>query len=921
MGVVYQAWDEELGLAVALKIIRPEVMSDPLTAADIERRFKRELLLARQVTHRHVVRIHDLGEVDGVKFLTMPFIEGRTLAGTLAQEGKVPVGRALQIVREIGDGLMAAHAAGVVHRDLKPENVMLDADGHAVIMDFGISRSLTGTGAGTAMGSVVGTLEYMSPEQAKGEVADQRADIYALGLMLYDMLVGRRRFATGTNALSEAMARMQHAPAPVRTFEASIPEPIERIVARCLEPDPAKRYQTVSDLLTELNRLDADGREPIVIPRPWWVPPFAASWPGGVQIALAAAVALLIAGPAAVLVVMLVRGGGAPAGAATAREPVSVLITDFVDPTNDPMFKGTLEQALALAVEESSFITVYSRPSAQRLAQQIKPGSALDSATGRLISYREGIKVILAGSIEPRSGGYDLVLTAMDPANGNTLSRANASASNKAGVLEALGSVAEDIREALGDAHPESTKRAAAETFTAASLEAARDFSVGQELASAGKHDEAILSYRKAIEKDPRFGRAYASWATSAAILGRREESAEAYKHALSLVDRMTEREKYRTLGTYYLMTVRNYEKAVENYSELVRLYPADRTGHNNLALAYFYLLDFPKALEEARKALEIYPKNETSRTNYALYAMYAGDFETAVAEARKVIEQNPSVAKAYLPLAMGALARGDLAAARDAYERMSKTGAFGASLASIGMADLALSEARFGDADTILKAGITSDQSSKNTSGLATKLLALAETYAQTGKTQESVALARQALKLGQDETIVVPAAEIMLRTGLEGEARSLASSLGEQIQPQRRAYAKIVEGQIALKEDRPGDAVTTLREAQKLADVWLGRFVLGIAYLEAGHQVEALAELDGANKRRGEATAIFLDDVASFRRVVPLYYWLARAQEANAIRGAADNYKRFLALRPAASKDPLAIDAERRLASLSRQ
>jgi len=196
MGVVYQAWDEELGLAVALKTIRPEVMSDPVSAAEIERRFKRELLLARQVTHRHVVRIHDLGEVDGVKYLTMPFIEGRTLTSVLVESGKLPVGRAMQIVREIGDGLVAAHAAGVVHRDLKPDNVMLDADGHAVIMDFGISRSLTGTGAGTMMGSVVGTLEYMSPEQAKGEVADQRADIYALGLILYDMLVGRwrRRF-------------------------------------------------------------------------------------------------------------------------------------------------------------------------------------------------------------------------------------------------------------------------------------------------------------------------------------------------------------------------------------------------------------------------------------------------------------------------------------------------------------------------------------------------------------------------------------------------------------------------------------------------------------------------------------------------------------------------------------------------------
>src|SRR5688500_7287454 len=207
-------------------------MGNPITAADVERRFKRELLLARQVTHRHVVRIHDLGEVDGVKYLTMPFIEGQTLSSVLTQSGKLPCGRALQIIREISDGLMAAHGVGVVHRDLKPENVMLDGDGRAVIMDFGISRSLTGTGAGTMMGSVVGTLEYMSPEQARGETADQRSDIYALGLMLYDMLVGRRRFTVGTSPLSEAMARLAHAPPPVPSLEDGVPEPGERTVNR-----------------------------------------------------------------------------------------------------------------------------------------------------------------------------------------------------------------------------------------------------------------------------------------------------------------------------------------------------------------------------------------------------------------------------------------------------------------------------------------------------------------------------------------------------------------------------------------------------------------------------------------------------------------------------------------------------------------
>src|SRR5262245_31095737 len=182
MGVVYQAWDEDLGLSVALKVIRPEVMAEPVRGALLERRFKRELVLARQVTHRHVVRIHDMGQVNGVRYLTMSYVEGQTLAALLRAEGKLPVPRALEIMREVADGLAAAHAVGVVHCDLKPDNVMLDADGHAIIMDFGISRStasaarpadhpLVPGGADseaptvatnmTAAGTVVGTIEYM----------------------------------------------------------------------------------------------------------------------------------------------------------------------------------------------------------------------------------------------------------------------------------------------------------------------------------------------------------------------------------------------------------------------------------------------------------------------------------------------------------------------------------------------------------------------------------------------------------------------------------------------------------------------------------------------------------------------------------------------------------------------------------------
>ena len=245
MGAVYKAWDQELGVSVALKVIRAEVMEDPFVARELELRFKRELLLGRKVTHKNVVRIHDIGEIRGVKYITMPYIEGSDLATILKREGKLPVRRALRIARSVASGLAAAHEAGVVHRGLKPANIMVDAEDEPYITDFGIARSSSAQAAAggvgkqncggteaesqwlsghTMAGTVVGTIEYMAPEQAKGEQVDGQADVYAFGLILYDVLVGRPRRKGFTSPKEELTSRMQAAPPAVRTIEGSVPE-------------------------------------------------------------------------------------------------------------------------------------------------------------------------------------------------------------------------------------------------------------------------------------------------------------------------------------------------------------------------------------------------------------------------------------------------------------------------------------------------------------------------------------------------------------------------------------------------------------------------------------------------------------------------------------------------------------------------
>ena len=899
MGAVYHAWDAELGVAVALKVIRGDVTGDPNAAAAIERQFKRELLLARQVTHKHVVRIHDLGHIDDLTYITMPYVQGADLATVLRQAGKLSVPRALTYVRHVVEGLVAAHEAGVVHRDLKPANIMIDEDDQALITDFGIARSSSKTGSG--VNAVVGTLAYMAPEQAQALPTDQRADVYAFGMMLREMLVGRPAAADGEQAVADLMQRIREAPPSLRMIDPAIPEPLDVLVARCVQPDPAKRYQTSSELAAALAALDENGHvRPTVrsaAPPPWRLP----------------AAAAVIA--AAIIVGIVVTKRGAPAPIKPI-EPVSILVADFNNKTGDAVFDGALEQPLTIAMEGASFITTYPRRDALKLAQTVGNATALNAESARLVAFREGIKYVLAGSVSSSSGKFQLQLDAVDPADGKVTRTASATAATKGDVLSAVGSLAAKIRTGLGDKTSESDKLAANETFTAGSIDAMREYSLAQDLARAGRDEDAVPHYRRATELDPRFGRAFSGLAISTQRLGNAQETTAAWEKALSLMDRMTEREKYRTLGGYYLGSVQNYEKAVENYAALVKAYPADSGGHGNLALAYFYLRDFAKALEEGRRGVEITPKNMIQRNNVALYAMYAGDFATAAAEAKKVLAEQPSYREAYLSIAMEAVARGDLQAAAHAYEEMAKAaGPRGVSLASMGRADLAMYTGQIDAAASELKSGIAADLATKSTAPAALKQAALAENELAAGRRTQAVDAAHEALKLSRQLATIVPAARVLLRAGKAAEARALAGELEGQLQKQNRAYGKILLAELALEDKKTGEATDLLTQARALADVWLGRFVLGVAYVQANAFAEALPELEACEKRRGEATALFFDDRPTVRYLATLPYWIGRAQEGlGMIAPARARYDSFIALRKDATADPLVQDARRR-------
>jgi tetratricopeptide (TPR) repeat protein len=909
MGAVYQAWDAELGVAVALKVIRADRRrGSGLPAA--EKRFKNELLLARQVTHKNVVRIHDISEIDGIKFITMPYIQGDDLATLLRHEGKLPVARALHVAREIACGLQAAHEAGVVHRDLKPANIMIGTteDEHALIMDFGISASADAA----ADGRIVGTLEYMSPEQGIGGTVDSRSDLYAFGLILHELLVGRRGETPKTaEKRFEAMKqRFEEGVPPLRSIDPSIPEPLAAVVARCVERNPGARYQTTAELAAALDAIDDAGE---LIPVPARI---------SKRVLRVAILFLLV-----LLAGMYVIGRRFAPGPAPVHETVPVLIADFDNRSGDAVFDGSVEQTLALALEQASYITVFKTNAARSIVAQVAPGKGdrITEEMGQLIARREGLKVVMTGAIDKRPAGYRIEVRASDAASGKPITTAAQDVREKEQVPAAVGVMAKRVREALGESKTEMAKLAAAETVTAGSLDAMRAYARAQELSLTSRFPEALAEYQRAADLDPGFGRAYAGMAGVYANYFKQPEKAEAsYQAALKHLDRMTEREKYRTLGTYYLDIARNYEKAIENFESLVTLYPADDGGHGNLALAYVLLgNNLPRAAAEVRKSLEIYPNNTLQRYNYAMYSMYAGDFATAIAEGTRLVEGNPSFEYNYLPIALSQLAQGSTDASRQTYDRLAQVSPTGASFAARGVADLEMYFGRHRIASGLLRDAIAADKQRSDTFSAAQKSVALAEAYLAMRDRPRAVQAANEAVALSRHESTLYPAARVLVEAGQYEKAAQVAQTLENMLQRHTTAYARLITGEIAEGRGRVPEAIDAFRDSQKRRDSWFARFLLGKAYVEAGHFAEALAELELCVKRRGETTDVFFYDTPTLRYLPPVYYWLGLAQEGVGSRNdARKSYEEFLALRGAADPvDPLAADARSRLAALTRQ
>jgi len=678
MGVVYLAHDMRLRRPVALKVLPARY------TADRERlqRFEQEASAASALNHPNILTVYEVGVEHETHFIATEYIDGVTLRHVL-REAKMPLGDALDVAYQTAVALAAAHAAGVVHRDIKPENIMLRHDHVVKVLDFGVAKlaeaeNLTGIDPmptraflSTEPGMVIGTASYMSPEQARGAHTDARADVWSLGVVLYEMLAGHVPFP-GETMSHVTVAVLDQEPPPLGRVS-EVPAELQRIVHKCLTKAREERYQTAHDLMLDLKNLrrelDVRGElEQSAVPHrtaaprthtgrhapptvindaapPFEVDPRRMSSAEyfvrgiGRRKKGAISIAVLIAVIVAVSIVFLdVRS----ARALTERD--TILLTDFVNTTGDAVFDGTLKQALAVQLQQSPFLTLFSddrvRGALRFMGQS--PDARVTTDIAREICQRQGLKAMLAGSIASLGSQYVITLEATNAQTGDAIAQEQAEAKSKEEVLRALGDAAMKLRQHLGESLASIQKfDAPIEQATTSSLDAFKAFSLGFERQLNGKYFEAIPFYNHAVDIDPNFALAYARLASVYSNSGEYERAADASQKAYDLRDRASERERlYISMG-YYSNVTREIEKYIETLEVWEHTYPRDVVPHNNLALQYNDIGQYAKARDEAREAIRLNPNAAPPYSNLARALLGLNRYEEAKQAIGGALAQN----------------------------------------------------------------------------------------------------------------------------------------------------------------------------------------------------------------------------------------------------------------------------------------
>ncbi len=615
MGVVYKAEDIKLNRFVALKFLPDDVARDPQVLA----RFQREAKAASALNHANICTIHEIGDVNGQAFIVMEYLDGATLKHRI--EGRpLPLEEVLEWGIEMADALEAAHAEGIIHRDIKPANIFITKRGHAKILDFGLAKVTPGGGSATVSamqtaatedlltspGMTMGTMAYMSPEQARGEESDARTDLFSLGAVLYEMTTGRMAFSGNTAAIVHE-AILNRAPVPLTRLKPELPPKLEELIGKALEKDRKLRYQNAADIRTDLQRLKRDtesarvpaatGAESTKDVRRFWK----------VGVPIVAAVLTLAVGS-------YFYYHRAP----KLTEKDTIVLADFENTTGDPVFDYTLKEALAVQLEQTPFLNNLSDQKINTTLRLMnrKLGDRITKETAEEICQRTNSKAVIAGSIASLGSSYLIRLRAMNCQTGDSLGSAEGEAETRERVVRTLGELTNTLRGKLGESLASLQEHnKPIEEATTSSLDALQAFSQGLRTQHAQGDHEALPYLQHAVELDPNFARAYASLGAAYINLNQASMAMDNFKKAYELRDRVSEHERLYIEGMYYTYATGDLDKAVQAFTQSVQAYPNDADAHANLGSTFYYLGQLEKSATECREAARLDPDNGLNLT------------------------------------------------------------------------------------------------------------------------------------------------------------------------------------------------------------------------------------------------------------------------------------------------------------------
>ena len=900
MGEVYRARDTRLERHVAIKLLPAEFTTDPVRV----RRFEREAKAASALNHPNILTIYEIGQTGSSRYIAAEYIEGKTLREHIADQ-RINLRESLDVAIQIAGALSAAHKAGIIHRDIKPENVMLRPDGYVKVVDFGLvklaekemvaAESETPTLKNTTEpGSVMGTVRYMSPEQARGRAVDSRTDIFSLGVMLYEMVTGNTPF--DGESIADIFAAILHKePLPLANHSADVPNELQRIVNNALQKDVDGRYQTMDELLVDLKNLRdelqvqskvkdsgestnkrANARTDAyasgatqktvvqtvgVVPRPTSSVDYIAS-----QIRSHRTSAILALG---VLVIASVAAFFYFNRKPVLTEQDTILLADFVNTTGDSIFDGTLKQGLAVQLAQSPFLHLFADIRVRQTLRLMgrSPDERVTAEIGREICERQGLKAVIVGAIAPLGSHYVISLEALNGRTGEVLARDQSEAESKEQVLKALSRAASQLREKLGESLGSIQKFDAPLEVTTSSLEALKAFSLGLEQTQSGLFLEAIPFYRRAFELDSQFAYAYGTLAVNYYNTRQPKLAAEYAEKAFALRDRMSELEKLRITSFYHAFVTGDVDKGIETVELYKRTYPRDERGPLNLSDRYGTIGQFEKAVTEARQALALNPNNAVAYWNLADSLNHLSRFP----EAKEVCEQAialklDTIALHYF-LYQIAFAAGEVPAMQqqliwasgrlDAYMALdwqSSTTAFlGQWRRSQDFSSRSVDLALRSDAKEV-----------------AARYVAEAALRAAVlGKCAETKAALAQSMFVEHNR---VSQARLALALALCGEVSQAESLVEELIRryPKdtliNRLWLLVIRAALELERHNPEEAIHSLEAARRYeaaAEFW-PQYVRGLAYLSLKSGNEAAAEFQRILDHRGEATLSVLYPLA---------------------------------------------------------